>query len=170
MIWTKTNTIQRHKTHKSQRQPFAINTNVESFEKKINASSLMLAPLFLFSVHTFSGHSVSYVIRIVSFSPHIPKVDGFVLLVPDICSIHYILKQHCPTALTPVTALVSGKVIYRCLSIEFPQCQSLRHFSTSEASLNIPLQQSCSVGAGCPIPILQKGKTEMEGLTQGHVG
>lgn len=170
MIWTKTNTIQRRKTHKSQRQPFAINMSVESFEKKINTSSLMLAPLFLFSVHKFSGHGVRYVIRIVSFSPHIPTVDGFVLLVPDICSIYYILKQHCQSALTPVTVLVSGKVIYRCLSIEFPQCQSLRHFSTSKALLNIPLQQSCSVGAGCPTPVLQKGKTKMEGLTQGHVG
>lgn len=50
------------------------------FEKKINTSSLML---LLFSVDKYSGHGISDLTGTLSLSPHIPNVDGFVLVVSD---------------------------------------------------------------------------------------
>lgn len=49
------------------------------FDKKIN-TSLMLP---LFSVHKYSGHGIPYLTGTVPLSPHIPNVDGFVLVVYD---------------------------------------------------------------------------------------
>lgn len=66
--------------------------SVAFFEKKINTSSLMLPPLFLFSVDKYSGHGISDLIGIVSLSPRVPNVDGFVLVVSDTCSTYYVLK------------------------------------------------------------------------------
>lgn len=64
----------------------------EFFEKKVNTSSLMLHPLFLFSVQKHSGHGIPDLRGFVSLYPCIPDVDSFVLVSSDTCGIYYILK------------------------------------------------------------------------------
>lgn len=66
--------------------------SAEFFEKKINTSSLMLPPLFLFSVDKHSGHGIPDFRGFLSLSPCIPDVDSFVLVSSHTCSIYYILK------------------------------------------------------------------------------